>query len=127
MSATAAILQNKTISVLVVGVRNKSRNRVLIYIGIRNYLDAGYWHDPEPARFERIRMRTKILCRGSLKFRDAKERCLGLTRISGGYGGRAAKVAAGGERVLLVVAVEGEGRMVVDGVWAEAAPACLDR
>lgn len=56
--------------------------------------------------------------------------CLGdveLTGISGGDGGRAAKVAAGGERVLVVVAVEGVGRMVVDGIRVEAAPACLDR
>lgn len=55
--------------------------------------------------------------------RDADE----LTRIGVGDGGRAAEVAAGGDGVLLVVAVEGVGGVVVDGVRVEAAPAGLDR
>jgi hypothetical protein len=50
-----------------------------------------------------------------------------LTWVCGGEGGGAAKVAAGLHGVLLVVAVEGVGRVVADGVRAEAAPALLDR
>jgi hypothetical protein len=50
-----------------------------------------------------------------------------LTGIGVGDGGRAAEVAAGRGGVLLVVAVEGVGRVVVDGVRVEAAPALLDR
>jgi hypothetical protein len=39
----------------------------------RTYLEAGYWQDPEPARLERIRVRTEILYRESLKLRDGQE------------------------------------------------------
>jgi hypothetical protein len=49
-----------------------------------------------------------------------------LTRVGGGEDCGAAEVAAGLHGVLLVVGVEGVGRVVADGVRAKAAPAPLD-
>ena len=49
-----------------------------------------------------------------------------FTWVGGGEDGGAGEVAAGLHGVLLVVAVEGVGRVVADGVRAEAAPALLD-